>query len=111
MDTLPPMSEDVADASAPEAVRTGRRLALDVHAAVRAMILSGELPPGAPVLQAELARTLNVSRTPMREAFRLLQGEGLIENKPDQRAVVRAVDPGEVDAIYTSRVLVESVAV
>jgi len=107
------MKDDVDVPEAPETPgdKPGRRLALDVHAAVRAMILSGELPPGAPVLQAELARTLNVSRTPMREAFRLLQEEGLIENKPDQRAVVRAVDPGEVDAIYTSRVLVESVAV
>src|SRR6185369_13661160 len=95
----------------PEAVRTGRRLALDVHAAVRAMILSGELPPGAPILQAALARSLNVSRTPMREAFRLLQEEGLIESKPDQRAVVRAVDPAEIDAVYTSRVMVEAVAV
>jgi DNA-binding GntR family transcriptional regulator len=47
----------------------------------------------------------------MREAFRLLQEEGLIENKPDQRAVVRAVDPGEIDAVYTSRVMLESVAV
>jgi DNA-binding GntR family transcriptional regulator len=111
MDTLMLMSEDVAEASAPEAVRTGRRLALDVHARVRSMILSGELPPGAPVLQAALARSLNVSRTPMREAFRLLQEEGLIENKPDQRAVVRRIDPGEIDALYASRVMLETVAV
>lgn len=94
-----------------ETPRTGRRLALDVHAAVRSMILSGELAPGEPILQAALARSLNVSRTPMREAFRLLQEEGLIENKPDQRAVVRRVDPAEIDAVYTTRVMLESVAV
>ncbi|WP_439378849.1 GntR family transcriptional regulator [Amycolatopsis lexingtonensis] len=105
------MSENVAEEAEPGGGRTGRHLALDVHAAVRAMILSGELPPGAPLLQAALARRLKVSRTPMREAFRLLQEEGLIENKPDQRAVVRAIDPGEVDAVYTSRVALESVAV
>jgi len=105
------MTEELAAVSQPEAVRTGRRLALDVHARVRGMILSGELPPGAPVLQAALARSLNVSRTPMREAFRLLQEEGLIENKPDQRAVVRRIDPGEIDALYASRVLLESTAV
>lgn len=91
--------------------RPGRRLALDVHAAVRAMILSGELPPGEPILQAALARRLNVSRTPMREAFRLLQEEGLIDSEPDQRAVVRAVDPAEIDAVYAERVLLESVGV
>ncbi|WP_345421375.1 GntR family transcriptional regulator [Actinomycetospora chlora] len=106
------MSEQsVVDEVAADDVRSGRRLALDVHAAVRAMILSGELPAGAPILQAALARRLGVSRTPMREAFRLLQEEGLIENKPDQRAVVRAIDPGELDAVYTSRVMLEAVAV
>ncbi|GAA3044226.1 GntR family transcriptional regulator [Pseudonocardia yunnanensis] len=105
------MSEDLADLSTPATDRPGRHLALDVHAAVRAMILNGELPPGTPILQAALARSLNVSRTPMREAFRLLQEEGLIENKPDQRAVVRRIDPGEIDAVYTSRVMLESVAV
>ncbi|GAA4707837.1 GntR family transcriptional regulator [Pseudonocardia yuanmonensis] len=105
------MSEELADVAAPGAARPGRRLAVDVHAAVRAMILDGELPPGTPILQAALARRLNVSRTPLREAFRLLQEEGLIEHKPDQRAVVRAIDPGEIDAVYTSRVMLESVAV
>lgn len=105
------MSDNAAEECAADEGRPGRRLALDVHAAVRAMILSGELAPGTPLLQAALARSLKVSRTPMREAFRLLQEEGLIENKPDQRAVVRAIDPGEVDAVYTSRVMLESVAV
>ncbi|MEQ3553941.1 GntR family transcriptional regulator [Pseudonocardia nematodicida] len=105
------MSEELADVAAIAPARPGRRLALDVHAAVRAMILDGQLPPGSPILQAELARRLKVSRTPMREAFRLLQEEGLIENKPDQRAVVRSVDPGEIDAVYASRVMLEAVAV
>ena len=71
------MSTELAEDSTPLTAKTGRRLALDVHAAVRAMILSGELAPGSPIPQAALARTLNVSRTPMREAFRLLQEEGL----------------------------------
>lgn len=105
------MTEDLASTAAPATGRPGRRLALDVHARVRQMILDGELPPGAPVLQAVLARRLNVSRTPMREALRLLQEEGLIENRPDQRAVVRTIDPAEIDALYTSRVMMESVAV
>ena len=105
------MSTELAEDSTPLTAKTGRRLALDVHAAVRAMILSGELAPGSPIPQAALARTLNVSRTPMREAFRLLQEEGLIENRPDQRAVVRRIDPSEIDAVYTARVMLEAVAV
>ncbi|AEY85500.1 hypothetical protein SHJG_0220 [Streptomyces hygroscopicus subsp. jinggangensis 5008] len=75
------------------------------------MIIGGELSPGEPVLQAEMARKLNVSRTPMREAFRMLQEEGLIEHQPDQRAFVREIDPSELDSIYTARVMLEAVAV
>lgn len=89
----------------------GRRLALDVHDRLRTMILTGELPPGSFLLQAEMARRLGVSRTPMREAFRLLQEEGLIEAQPDQRAKVRGVDPEDLDSVYGTRVLLETLAV
>jgi len=101
----------MGQADSKQALGTGRRLALDVHTKLREMIISGDLPPGAPVLQAQMARRLGVSRTPMREAFRLLQEEGLIEYQPDQRALVRAIDPAELDSIYTSRIMLETVAV
>lgn len=94
-----------------DAASGGRRLALDVHGRLRAMILSGELTPGSALLQAEMARKLGVSRTPMREAFRLLQEEGLIDARPDQRARVRAVDPEDLDGVYGARVMLESLAV
>lgn len=89
----------------------GRRLALDVHGQLRDMILSGELLPGSVLLQAEMARKLGVSRTPMREAFRLLQEEGLIDAQPDQRARVRAVDPEDLDGVYGARIMLETLAV
>ncbi|MGW0710251.1 GntR family transcriptional regulator [Streptomyces sp. NPDC002643] len=94
-----------------QAATGGRRMALDVHGRLRAMILSGELPPGSALLQAEMARKLGVSRTPMREAFRLLQEEGLIDARPDQRARVRAVDPEDLDGVYGARIMLEALAV
>ena len=93
-----------------EEAASGRRLALDVHAQLRGMILSGELPPGSVLPQAKMARVLGVSRTPMREAFRLLQEEGLIESRPDQRARVRGVDPVDLDTVYGSRIALEALA-
>jgi DNA-binding GntR family transcriptional regulator len=75
------------------------------------MILSGELPPGSALLQAEMARKLGVSLTPMREAFRLLQEEGLIDAQPDQRARVRAADPEDLDGVYGARIMLETLAV
>ncbi|MGW1786674.1 GntR family transcriptional regulator [Streptomyces sp. NPDC002143] len=97
--------------ASPATATGGRRLALDVHGRLRAMILSGELPPGSALLQAEMARKLGVSRTPMREAFRLLQEEGLIDARPDQRARVRAVDPEDLDGVYGARIMLETLAV
>ncbi|MFF0156938.1 GntR family transcriptional regulator [Streptomyces sp. NPDC005263] len=97
--------------TAPEPTAGGRRLALDVHGRLREMILSGELPPGSTLLQAQMARKLGVSRTPMREAFRLLQEEGLIDAQPDQRAKVRAVDPQDLDGVYGARIMLEALAV
>lgn len=93
-----------------EEAATGRRLALDVHARLREMILSGELSPGSVLPQAKMARVLGVSRTPMREAFRLLQEEGLIESRPDQRARVRGADPVDLDTAYGSRIALEALA-
>src|SRR5215212_9299321 len=44
---------------------------------IRAMVVDGEIPPGARLGQVELAEQLGVSRTPVREALRRLTGEGL----------------------------------
>lgn len=98
-----------AGAGSEDAV-SGRRLVLNVHTRLRTMILNGELPPGSVLLQAQMARMLGVSRTPMREAFRLLQEEGLIEARPDQRARVRSVDPLDLDTVYGTRIAVEALA-
>lgn len=87
-----------------------RKAPLLVHARLRAQILSGELPPGSVLSQVPLARSLGVSRTPLREALRMLQEEGLVEAEPNRRARVRGFDPEELDSLYASRLLLESLA-
>jgi len=91
--------------------RAGRVLVPQLHSTLRHRILDGELAPGALLLQATLARELGVSRTPMREVFRLLQEEGLITASPDQRARVREVDAEELDSTYGARILLEALGV
>src|SRR6266550_5826009 len=99
-------AEAVEQAGVPES----RKTSLFVHATVRDMILSGRLQPGERLSQARLAESLNVSRTPMREALRMLQEEGLIDAEPDRRPRVRGFDPGEIDSLYAARILLESLA-
>jgi DNA-binding GntR family transcriptional regulator len=78
---------------------------------VRAAILSGRLPPGEVFSQVRLADQLGISRTPLREALRLLQTEGLIEAEERRRVRVAELDPSDLDALYAMRILVEPLGV
>ncbi len=56
--------------------------------AVREMILLEKLPPGTQLPERDIAEALNISRTPMREAIRLLANEGLVSYTPSRRPYV-----------------------
>ena len=62
---------------------------------VRALILTGELAPGAVLPQASLAQTIGISTTPLREALRRLKQEGLVELDAHKDARVRPLDATE----------------
>lgn len=81
-----------------------------MHAYLRACIMDGRLPPGTKLSQATLADQLGVSRTPLREALRMLQEEGLISTEPNQRMTVTELDPVELDSIYAARILLGTLA-
>jgi len=65
------------------------------YSRVRALILAGELAPGAVLPQASLARTIGISTTPLREALRRLKQEGLVELDAHKDARVRPLDATE----------------
>src|SRR3954451_10499089 len=56
-----------------------------VHRTIREAILDGKLEPGTTMSQAMLAAELGASRTPLRDALRMLQTQGLIESDPNRR--------------------------
>ena len=85
-----------------------RQTSVAVHGYLRDLIISGALPPGTELKQAELARVLAVSRTPLREAFRMLQEEGLLSGEPNQRSRVVGLDAEELDSLYAARITLES---
>ena len=59
---------------------------------LRDLIVQGELPPGSRLNERVLARQLAISRTPLREAFKLLAAEGLVDLLPNRGAIVAPVD-------------------
>jgi DNA-binding GntR family transcriptional regulator len=74
---------------------------------IKASILSGELRPGQALVEAELAASLVVSKTPVREALKTLAGTGLVVMSPYKGASVRIVDAELARAVYEIRALVE----
>jgi DNA-binding GntR family transcriptional regulator len=94
----------------PASEMSGHALVDDIAAKIRARIMSGEIPIGAQLRQAELANDFGVSRTPVREALRQLQTGGLIDVVPNRGAVVRIPAPWEVREAYTVRAELEALA-
>lgn len=87
------------------------RLADEVAAELRQGILTGEYPPGARLLQEQLADEYDVSRTPIREAIRILEREALVIT--DERSgAVRVVqrDPQNLIAAYELREVIDGLA-
>jgi DNA-binding GntR family transcriptional regulator len=82
----------------------------DVYERVRGAILEGELAPGAVMSQVALAEELGISRTPLREALRMLQGEGLVESEPNRRVRVAPMTPSDLEQLYVVRVTLEAEA-
>src|SRR4051794_15493157 len=83
----------------------------DVYVRVRELLLNGELVPGTPISQVKLSRELGVSATPLREAMRLLQAEGLLVAEHNRRARGAPMDPADIEAVYASRILIEALAI
>jgi DNA-binding GntR family transcriptional regulator len=77
---------------------------------LREWILDGEFPDGAPLRQEEIAQRLGVSRPPVREALRLLEGEGLTVLRPRRGYVVASLDVGDVEEIFEIRERLEELA-
>src|SRR5690242_4346955 len=97
---------DIHKVDLPEA----RQAIPHIHAYLRECILNGTLSPGTKLSQVSLAAQLGISRTPLREVLRMLQEEGLVEIEPNQRTRVAGLDPAELDDVYASRILLETLA-
>jgi len=81
-----------------------------IHSRLREAILHGELDGRQPLSQVQLAKRLGVSRTPLREALRMLQREGLIESEPNRMVRVTALSVTDLEQLYATRIALEALA-
>lgn len=92
------------DRSAPAGASTQRRIT--PYERIKQAIMSGDLVPGAQLVELALAEWCEVSRTPVREALLRLEQDGLVV-RTDQGMVVRDSSPEEILDIYDTRVVLE----
>jgi DNA-binding GntR family transcriptional regulator len=73
-------------------------------------IEQGDLKPGDRLLETDLAQRLGVSRTPIREAIRKLEADGIVVHQPRVGAVVRTLVQKEIVELYEMRIVLETTA-
>ena len=78
-----------------------------VYLWVKNAIIQGEFKPGEHIAQERLTKTLGVSRTPVRDAIKRLEAEGLLITKPHCGAVVFQLSKERLTEIYDIRILME----
>jgi DNA-binding GntR family transcriptional regulator len=82
-----------------------------IYARLKQQILDNRYPPGAQILESEIAAELNASRTPVREAFVRLQQDGLLEIVPRHGVRISALSPDDMREIYEVLMSLEPTAV
>jgi DNA-binding GntR family transcriptional regulator len=98
---LPPLAEN----------KQNGRSADRVYDAVKSMAITYGIRPGERINEVDLAKQLNVSRTPLREALNRLVTEGFLTTQLNKGFFARRLDPNEVFNLYEFRSAVESAAV
>jgi len=91
-------------------MKTELSLREEIYQKIRDDITSGNLLPGERLLEDKLAKRFKVSRSPVREALRNLESEGLIEFERNKGITVAKLSIKQVEEIYSLRWLLESYA-
>ena len=85
-------------------------LVTDIAERFRESVVNGTLKPGEEINESHLAERLGVSRGTLREAIRILIGEGLLEKLPNRTSRVRMLSPDKAWEIMTARAIIEGFA-
>lgn len=93
-----------------DAAETDTRQGRDAYARLVADIRAGLLRPGDRLTETDLADRLGISRTPVREAIRQLESDGLVTHVPRVGVTVRRLDYAEITELYEMRAVLEGTA-
>jgi DNA-binding GntR family transcriptional regulator len=103
-----PTTTPAAGATPAPALPQRQALYMDVAEALRQRIFAGELAPGAWVDEMHWAQVFGISRTPLREALKVLAAEGLVAMRPRRGAYVAEISAADAQHIYRLLALLEA---
>ncbi len=81
-----------------------------IASSIRDSIIEGKIKPGERLLEPDVAKTLGVSRTPLREAFLQLESEGFLKVNPRKGALVAETSPDDAEETYVIKGALEALA-
>jgi DNA-binding GntR family transcriptional regulator len=122
MDSPDPLVEQADEPVAAAAIADGdpagdqapprkRRSAALLYDQMRRSIIEGELVQGTVLSQVELARRYGVSRTPVREALRMLQAEGFVESELNRKVRISSFAVSDLEQLYATRIVLEALGI
>src|SRR5665648_179774 len=82
-----------------------------VYTKIKTAIINGDLRQNEPLVETEIAKTMNISRAPIREALNKLEQEGFIVNIPRKGCKVAPITMKETTDMYEMRLLIEPFAI
>ncbi|GBF77077.1 GntR family transcriptional regulator [Paenibacillus sp. 598K] len=77
---------------------------------IQRWIIDGTLQPGEKLIDSELAESLSVSRTPIREAFQLLEVQGLVSTHPGKETKVKGIEKDDIFKMYPTMAALQALA-
>ena len=94
----------------PKSWAKGKSSGLGTYELLLNAIENGALPPGSRLRETDLALRFGISRTPVREALKRLEAQGLVSHQPHHGAVVAELGYGEITELYALREVLEGTA-
>ncbi len=85
-----------------------KSMSQDLVTLIKQQILNGELNPGDRIVETKVAKELGISQTPVREAVRMLSGEGIINIVPNRGPIVKEIEERDIFEIYSLRASLET---
>ncbi|MGL5054306.1 MAG: GntR family transcriptional regulator [Fusobacteriaceae bacterium] len=90
-------------------IKKSKSMREQVYEKMKEMIFSGEIKQGERIVEVEFAEKFNVSRTPLREAIRMLELEGLLEDNVGVGVSVKKIGMSDIQEVYQIRIALEGI--